>query len=88
MLNNLIKELESLSNPEKAQIHQRFFKTGKGEYGEGDVFIGVIVPELRRIVKKFRELKLVDVQKLIDSKIHEHRMVGLLMLILRGQLLI
>ena len=52
MLNELKKELNSIANPEKAQILQRFFKTGKGEYGEGDIFLGIIVPEQRKIDRK------------------------------------
>ena len=80
-LTQLKKELEKLSNPKQAKIFQRFFKTKKHEYGEGDVFLGVYVPKQRKIVKKFEELPLKNLQKLLNSKIHEHRMCALFILI-------
>jgi 3-methyladenine DNA glycosylase AlkD len=81
MLNELIKELQEKSSPEKAKIYQRFFKTGKGEYGEGDIFIGLKMPEQREIAEKYKDLNLVKIQELLNSKIHEHRMTGLLILV-------
>ncbi|MBS3100170.1 DNA alkylation repair protein [Candidatus Pacearchaeota archaeon] len=81
MLNELKKELNSIANPEKAQILQRFFKTGKGEYGEGDIFLGIIVPEQRKIAKKYSDLTLNALKELLNSEIHEHRLISLFILI-------
>lgn len=79
-LNELKANLAACANEERAMLSQRYFKTGPGQYGEGDVFVGITMPEQRRLAKKYADLSLSDVQKLMDSKIHEHRMVGLLIL--------
>jgi 3-methyladenine DNA glycosylase AlkD len=74
------KELQSMADPDKAAILQRFFKTGPGEYGEGDVFIGAMVPQSRQVAKKFSQLPLGEVRTLLYSRIHEERLVALLIL--------
>lgn len=79
-LNKLRNELKRKSNPKRADIQMGFFKTEKGSYGHGDIFIGITVPEQRDVAKKYIDLPLKDIQKLLDSKIHEHRLVGLFIL--------
>ena len=74
--------LQELSIPGKAEIMQAFFKTGKGEYGEGDVFIGVTVPDQRSVAKEFySKISLEELGELLSSKIHEHRLTALLILV-------
>ena len=75
------EELKSKANSEKAKILSGFFKTGKGEYGEGDVFLGVVVPELRKIAKKYCGINSKEVEELLNSKIHEERLIALFILI-------
>ena len=81
MIRKLKKDLQNLADPEKAGIHNRFFKTGKGEYGEGDIFLGIAVPVLRKVAKRYESLSLADLQILLNSKIHQHRQVALYILI-------
>ena len=80
MLSKLKEKLHSLENPEKAKTYQRFFKTGKGEYGEGDIFLGITVPQQRLVAKKYPNLTLEEIQELLKSKIHEERVVALMIL--------
>jgi len=80
-LNELRNELKQKSNKEKAKLLQGFFKTGPGEYGEGDIFIGVVVPETRKTAIKFKSLPLNDIEELLKSKIHEERLCALLLLV-------
>lgn len=79
---NLREDLWSKADPEKAVLLQKFFKTGKGEYGEGDIFLAVSVPETRKLVDKY--WKIIDfyyIQKLLNSSIHEERMLALFVLV-------
>ena len=80
-LENLKKDFEKIQNPEKAKILLRFFKTGVGEYGYGDIFLGITVPQQRLLVKKYFDLSLNDTSELLHSKIHEHRLTALLILV-------
>lgn len=82
-IGQLIKEIQQLKTPKKAKILARFFKTGKGEYGEGDIFLGITVPQQRQIAKKYSNLTLEELQKLLNTKIHEYRLVALLILMIR-----
>ena len=76
------KELGKLASLKQAQILQRFFKTGPGEYGEGDIFLGIKVPTQRQVVKKYyRDLPLSEIPKLLRTKVHEYRLVALLILV-------
>jgi 3-methyladenine DNA glycosylase AlkD len=75
-----IKELKKKSNKSQAVLAKRFFKTAKGEYGFGDVFIGVKVPVIRQIARKYQLLSLVETEKLTASKLHEVRLCGLVII--------
>ena len=78
---NIKNEMRKLANKKIAEHSQRFFKTGKGQYGEGDIFLGIRVPVLRKIAKKFRRISLAEVSKLLESKFHEERLLSILMLV-------
>lgn len=79
---NIINEMLAQASPEESAHLMRFFKTGKGEYGEGDRFLGVRVPFTRSVVKKYRkETMLKDVAPLLASEYHEIRLAGFLLLV-------
>lgn len=77
------KDLKKLANPVRAKLSQRYFKTGPGQYGEGDMFIGLSVPEARAVAKKYQNIGLAEVAKLISSPIHECRFVALEILVFK-----
>jgi 3-methyladenine DNA glycosylase AlkD len=75
-----IADLKSLASVGKAAELQRFFKTGPGDYAEGDLFIGVVVPQTRKVAARYKDLPLNEIAKLTDSDIHEVRLCGLIIL--------
>src|ERR1700733_13954560 len=77
----LMRELKAAGTPERALGAARFFKTGPGEYGEGDTFVGITVPALRAIVRQYRTLELGEVERLLAAKEHECRLAALLILV-------
>lgn len=80
-MKSIKKEIRLKANPVKAKVYQRFFKTGKGQYGEGDIFLGITIPESRAIAKKYADLSFKEIQSLLKSKIHEERLIALLILV-------
>ncbi len=76
--NEISKRLREMGNQEDAGFLQRFFKTGPGQYGEGDIFLGIRVPAVRRLVKEYKELPLKDVLFLLKSPYHEIRLFALI----------
>jgi 3-methyladenine DNA glycosylase AlkD len=77
----IIKKLKELGDKDIALNSQRFFKTGKGEYGEGDVFLGLRVPTIRQCVREYRRISLEDDLELLKSPLHEARLLALLILV-------
>lgn len=75
------QELRHLADLKIARGNQRFFKTGQGEYGEGDIFLGIKVPTIRQVAKKYHDLELKYVLRLVRSKFHEERLTGLIILV-------
>ncbi len=81
MTEDIVRDFKKVSSKEKADILQRFFKTGKGEYGEGDVFVGVVVPEIRKLCKKYyKEIHFDTLNYFLHNEIHEYRLFSLLTL--------
>jgi 3-methyladenine DNA glycosylase AlkD len=76
-------ELKNLANPSRAFDHQRFFKTAKGQYGEGDIFLGITVPQVRKIATKYKKISFKEIEVLTASKYHELRLCGLIILTLQ-----
>ncbi|MEI8175934.1 MAG: DNA alkylation repair protein [Candidatus Omnitrophota bacterium] len=76
-------DLRRYGNKEKARILRRFFKTGPGEYAEGDIFLGITVPVLRDVADKHRQMGLTAVRRLLRSPIHEERFLALVILVER-----
>lgn len=76
-------ELKEYAKPEKADHSARFFKNDPGEYGEGDKFLGITVPDQRKIAKKFKDMPLVEVEKLFRSEYHECRLTAVMLLVYR-----
>jgi 3-methyladenine DNA glycosylase AlkD len=84
ILSQAKKKLHSFADKKKALILQGFFKTGPGQYGQGDIFIGVTVPDIRRIAGEFYQLlSLVETVQLLKSRIHEQRLLALIILVLK-----
>ena len=81
MLNNLKHELKKLKDPKKAKIYARFFKTGKGEYGEGIKLLGLTTPDMRKIAKNYTSLSLDELHTLLLSPIYEYRLISLIILV-------
>lgn len=80
-INKIRTELQQLGDGQRAIVLQKFFKTGKGEYGEGDVFLGIRVPILRKMADEYQNITIKETKQLLESSFHEERMLALLVLI-------
>lgn len=83
-MSNLVKlrkEIKKQADPKRAESSKWFFKTGKGQYGEGDVFIGLTVPQMRQLAHRYFGLTFAETKKLLASKVHEERLIALLILV-------
>ena len=81
MLNKLQKEIQALANPNIAKSESRFSKTGPGDYAEGQIFLGIRTPIKRKLAKKYSDLSLEGIRKLIEENIHDHRFIALVILV-------
>lgn len=80
-LENLTKTIEKASDKKKAIFLNHYFKTGKGGYGEGDIFLGITVFQQRKIAQRYLHLNFSDLRRLLNSKFHEYRLTGLFILV-------
>jgi len=83
MICDIRAALDAHASPANAAASTRFFKTGKGEYGEGDVFLGVTVPQQRAIARRFSDTPIVDIEAMLADPVHEMRLTALLILVRR-----
>ncbi len=84
-LNSIKSEIRTHADKQRAHLMQRFFKTGKGEYGHGDVFLGLSVPQQRKIAKRHYDMPLSQIVKLLRGKIHEERFTALVLMVSKYQ---
>lgn len=85
MIAELKKDLDKIKSPDRAKLNSRFFKTAKGEYGEGDVFLGITVPDIRKIAKKYTNLTFEELNELLKSEVHDYRQTALYTLVNKYQ---
>ena len=81
--NEAFEKLKTYAQPEKAEHSKRFFRSGPGEYGEGDEFLGITVPNLRTVAKKYKDLPFAEIEKLLKSNFHECRLTAVMLLVYR-----
>jgi len=80
-ISDLKKDLKKIADPQKAKFLSGYFKTGEGEYGEGDVFLGITVPLSRQLARRYKDLNFSEITELLQSKFHEERLIALLILV-------
>lgn len=85
MLSKLLKEVKKLADPKRAKHSAGYFKTGEGEYGYGDVFLGLTVPQCRIIALKYKDLPFEDLGFLLHSEVHEERLIALLIMVYQAE---
>lgn len=82
---NVVKALKKIADPKIAEHSGRFFKSGPGEYGEGDQFLGIRVPNQRKIAKKYRDIPFDEISEVLQSRYHEVRLTAVLILVYKYQ---